>query len=178
MLLSSSSAPTGSTAYQLCVKSYSLLTAHLPEALNTNWVLQCCSFTCSAPTRSTEYQLRQVHRCTEVDNKESFQISDYQPTLRLGRHHQQVRPRAKIPREFPQILRRRVKSCNSNDDYGSKQSLHELSSCFLSAETEPRLHAYPCESSGEKMALKKSSIWQTSAYNYANTTKLLSLSYY
>ena len=97
MLLSSYSAPTGSTEYQLRVTmlllSYSAPTGNTEYQLCVTMLLSSYS----APTGSTKYQLCQVHRCTEVDNKESCSISTYQPTLRLDRHQQQVRPRAKIP---------------------------------------------------------------------------------
>ena len=141
MLLSSYSAPTGRTAYQLCVTT--LLSSY------------------SAPTGSTEYQLRQVHRCTEVDSKESFWLSDDQPSLRLDRNRQKVRPRRKIPRQLSEILRS-VNFSNCNNEYVSKQSLNEISSYLISTETRPPFRAYPCDNAGEENGAKKTCIYQTS----------------
>lgn len=150
MLFSCYSAHSGSTAYQLCVTK--LLSSYSAPSGSNDYQL-CITMllsSCSAPTGSTEYQLRQVHRCTEVDNKESFSLSDDQPSLRLDRNRQQVRPRAKTPRHISQIHRRRVKFSTYNNEYVSKPPLNELSSCLISTETGPRFRVCPCGSTGEE----------------------------
>jgi len=128
MLFSSYSAPSGSTEYQLCVTML-LSTFSAPSGSNEYQICVTMFFSsCSAPTGSTEYQLRQVHSCTEVDNKESFSFPDGQPSLRLGRNREQVRPRAKTPRQLSQIHRRIAKFSTCNNEYVLKRPLNEVSS--------------------------------------------------
>jgi hypothetical protein len=178
MLLSSYSAPTGSAEYQLCVTM--LLTSYSAPSDSTEYQLcftMLLSF-CRPPTGSTEYQLRQVHRCTEVDNKEIFSLFDDQPSLRLDRNCQQVRPPAKIQRQLSQIHRRIVTFSNYNNGYVSKQSLNKTSSCLIRTECRPRFSAHKRDSSGKELALIKTCIWQTAVNRISPTRQSISFSYY
>ena len=117
MSFSSYNAPSGSTEYQLCI---TMMLSSFSAPSDSNEYQLCFTMlfsSCSEPTGSTEYELRQVHKCTEVDNKESFSFPDDQPSIRMDRNREQVRPGAKTQRQLSQIHRRIVKVSTCNNEH-------------------------------------------------------------